>query len=174
MIKIQTPLDQNLINELQAGDLVFISGTMYTARDAAHKRMIDDLNTTGSLPFDITNQILYYVGPSPTPPRQTFGSAGPTTAGRMDAYTPTLLDLGLKMIIAKGYRNDAVKQSLLKNQAVYLVAIGGAGAMLGKCVKHSEVIAYEDLGPEAIYRLEVEDFPAIVCWDTQGNDAYIQ
>lgn len=174
MIKIQTPLDQNLINELQAGDLVFISGTMYTARDAAHKRMIDDLNTTGSLPFDITNQILYYVGPSPTPPGQTFGSAGPTTAGRMDAYTPTLLDLGLKMIIAKGYRNDAVKQSLLKNQAVYLVAIGGAGAMLGKCVKHSEVIAYEDLGPEAIYRLEVEDFPAIVCWDTQGNDAYIQ
>ncbi len=174
MIKIQTPLDQNLINELQAGDLVFISGTLYTARDAAHKRMIDDLNTTGSLPFDITNQILYYVGPSPTPPGQTFGSAGPTTAGRMDAYTPTLLDLGLKMIIAKGYRSDAVKQSLLKNQAVYLVAIGGAGAMLGKCVKNSEVVAYEDLGPEAIYKLEVEDFPAIVCWDTQGNDAYIQ
>ena len=174
MIKIHTPLNQDLINELQAGDLVFISGTMYTARDAAHKRMIVDLSTKGSLPFDIANQILYYVGPSPTPPGQSFGSAGPTTAGRMDVYTPTLLDLGLKMIIAKGYRNDAVKQSLLKNQAVYLVAIGGAGAMLGKCVKHSEVIAYEDLGPEAIYKLEVEDFPAIVCWDTRGNDAYIQ
>lgn len=174
MIKIQTPLQQHVIDGLQAGDLVFISGTVYTARDAAHKRMIDDLKTTGSLPFDITNQILYYVGPSPTPPGKNFGSAGPTTAGRMDVYTPTLLDLGLKMIIAKGYRNDAVKQSLLKNQAVYLVAIGGAGAMLGKCVKHSEVIAYEDLGPEAIYKLEVEDFPAIVCWDTRGNDAYIQ
>jgi fumarate hydratase subunit beta len=174
MIQITTPLNQSQINVLQAGDLVFISGTIYTARDAAHKRMIDDLNTKGSLPFDINNQILYYVGPSPTPPGQNFGSAGPTTAGRMDAYTPTLLDLGLKMIIAKGYRNDTVKQSLLKNRAVYLVAIGGAGAMLGKCVKSSEVIAYEELGPEAIYKLEVENFPAIVCWDTQGNDAYIQ
>lgn len=174
MIQITTPLNQSQINELQAGDLVFISGTVYTARDAAHKRMIDDLNTKGSLPFDINNQILYYVGPSPTPPGQNFGSAGPTTASRMDAYTPTLLDLGLKMIIAKGYRNDTVKQSLLKNQAVYLVAIGGAGAMLGKCVKSSEIIAYEELGPEAIYKLEVENFPAIVCWDTQGNDAYIQ
>ena len=174
MIQITTPLNQSQINELQAGDLVFISGTIYTARDAAHKRMIDDLNTKGSLPFDINHQILYYVGPSPTPPGQNFGSAGPTTAGRMDAYTPTLLDLGLKMIIAKGYRNDTVKQSLLKNQAVYLVAIGGAGAMLGKCVKNSEIIAYEELGPEAIYKLEVENFPAIVCWDTHGNDAYIQ
>ncbi len=174
MIQITTPLNQSQINELQAGDLVFISGTVYTARDAAHKRMIDDLNTKGSLPFDINNQILYYVGPSPTPPGQNFGSAGPTTASRMDAYTPTLLDLGLKMIIAKGYRNDTVKQSLLKNQAVYLVAIGGAGAMLGKCVKSSEIVAYEELGPEAIYKLEVENFPAIVCWDTQGNDAYIQ
>jgi fumarate hydratase subunit beta len=174
MIQITTPLNQSQINELQAGDLVFITGTIYTARDAAHKRMVDDLNTKGSLPFDINHQILYYVGPSPTPPGQNFGSAGPTTAGRMDAYTPTLLDLGLKMIIAKGYRNEAVKQSLLKNRAVYLVAIGGAGAMLGKCVKSSEVIAYEELGPEAIYKLEVENFPAIVCWDTQGNDAYIQ
>lgn len=174
MIQITTPLNQSQINELQAGDLVFITGTVYTARDAAHKRMIDDLNAKGSLPFDINNQILYYVGPSPTPPGQNFGSAGPTTASRMDAYTPTLLDLGLKMIIAKGYRNDTVKQSLLKNQAVYLVAIGGAGAMLGKCVKSSEIIAYEELGPEAIYKLEVENFPAIVCWDTQGNDAYIQ
>ena len=174
MIQITTPLNQSQINELQAGDLVFITGTVYTARDAAHKRMIDDLNAKGSLPFDINNQILYYVGPSPTPPGQNFGSAGPTTASRMDAYTPTLLDLGLKMIIAKGYRNDTVKQSLLKNQAVYLVAIGGAGAMLGKCVKSSEIIAYEELGPEAIYKLEVENFPAIVCWDTQGKDAYIQ
>lgn len=174
MIQITTPLNQSQINELQAGDLVFITGTVYTARDAAHKRMIDDLITKGSLPFDINNQILYYVGPSPTPPGQNFGSAGPTTASRMDAYTPTLLDLGLKMIIAKGYRNDTVKQSLLKNQAVYLVAIGGAGAMLGKCVKSSEIIAYDELGPEAIYKLEVENFPAIVCWDTQGNDAYIQ
>lgn len=174
MIQISTPLNQEEINQLLAGDLVFISGTIYTARDAAHKRMIDDLNNKGSLPFDIKNQILYYVGPSPTPPGQNFGSAGPTTAGRMDAYTPTLLDLGLKMIIAKGYRNDVVKQSLLKNQAVYLVAIGGAGAMLGKCVKSSEIIAYEELGPEAIYKLEVENFPAIVCWDTKGNDAYMQ
>ena len=174
MIQITTPLKQEELNRLQAGDLVFISGTVYTARDTAHKRMIEDLNTKGSLPFDIRNQILYYVGPSPTPPGQTFGSAGPTTASRMDVYTPTLLELGLKMIIAKGYRNDTVKQSLLKNQAVYLVAIGGAGAMLGKCVKNSEIIAYEELGPEAIYKLEVENFPAIVCWDTQGNDAYIQ
>lgn len=174
MIQITTPLKQEELNRLQAGDLVFISGTVYTARDAAHKRMIEDLSRSGSLPFDIRNQILYYVGPSPTPPGQTFGSAGPTTASRMDVYTPTLLELGLKMIIAKGYRNDTVKQSLLKNQAVYLVAIGGAGAMLGKCVKNSEIIAYEELGPEAIYKLEVENFPAIVCWDTQGNDAYIQ
>ncbi|MDP2814977.1 MAG: Fe-S-containing hydro-lyase [Erysipelotrichaceae bacterium] len=174
MIQITTPLKQEVLNQLQAGDLVFISGTVYTARDAAHKRMFEDLNRSGSLPFDIRNQILYYVGPSPTPPGQNFGSAGPTTASRMDVYTPTLLELGLKMIIAKGYRNDTVKQSLLKNQAVYLVAIGGAGAMLGKCVKNSEIIAYEELGPEAIYKLEVENFPAIVCWDTQGNDAYIQ
>lgn len=174
MIQITTPLKQEELNQLQAGDLVFISGTVYTARDAAHKRMFEDLSRSGSLPFDIQNQILYYVGPSPTPPGQTFGSAGPTTASRMDVYTPTLLELGLKMIIAKGYRNDTVKQSLLKNQAVYLVAIGGAGAMLGKCVKNSEIIAYEELGPEAIYKLEVENFPAIVCWDTKGNDAYIQ
>ena len=174
MIQLSTPLKQEELNHLQAGDLVFITGTVYTARDAAHKRMIEDLKNKGSLPFDIRNQILYYVGPSPTPPGQSFGSAGPTTAGRMDVYTPTLLDLGLKMIIGKGYRNDTVKQSLLKNQAVYLVAIGGAGAMLGKCVKNSEIIAYEELGPEAVYKLEVENFPAIVCWDTKGNDAYIQ
>jgi fumarate hydratase subunit beta len=174
MIQLHTPLKQEQINELQAGDLVFLSGTIYTARDAAHKRMIEDLQSKGQLPFDIRNQTLYYVGPSPTPPNQNFGSAGPTTSGRMDAYTPTLLDMGLKLIIGKGYRNDEVKQSLIKNQAVYLVAIGGAGAMLGRCVKNSEVIAYEDLGAEAIYKLEVENFPVIVCWDTKGNDAYIQ
>jgi fumarate hydratase subunit beta len=174
MKQITTPLHQDVINELRAGDLVFISGIIYTARDAAHRRMITDYQQTQKLPVDLMNQVLYYVGPSPTPIHQTFGSAGPTTAGRMDAYTPQLLDLGLKMIIAKGYRNAEVKKSLLKNQAVYLVAVGGAGAMLGKCVVASEIVAYPDLGPEAIYRLQVENFPAIVCLDTVGNNAYIE
>lgn len=174
MIQIQTPLQQDQLNSLKAGDLVFITGTIYTARDAAHKKMMEDFQTNGKLPFDIANQILYYVGPSPTPPNQTFGSAGPTTASRMDVYTPKLLDMGLKMVVAKGYRSKEVIDSFIANQSVYLVAIGGAGAMLGKCVKDSKIIAYEELGPEAIYQLEVENFPAIVCLDTLGNNAYIQ
>lgn len=161
------------IEDLHIGDMVYISGDIYTARDAAHKRMWSSLEQGDSLPFDIKDQIIYYMGPSPARPGNVTGSAGPTTASRMDKYTPKLLDLGLMGMIGKGRRSDEVKKAVVRNKAVYLAAIGGAGALLSKCIKHSEVIAYEDLGTEAIRHLTVKNFPAIVVLDTYGGDLYI-
>ncbi len=172
MITLKTPLNQQQLKKLKANDFVYITGEIYTARDAAHKRLIADLKANKELPFDLKNKILYYVGPSPTPEHLRFGSAGPTTASRMDPYTPTLLEHGIKAIIAKGYRSEEVRQSFFDNQAVYLLAIGGAGALLGNCVIDSEVIAYDDLGTESIRRLVVKDFPVIVAFDLEFNNAY--
>ena len=172
-IHITTPLTDEIISNLKSGDEVLISGTIYTARDAAHKKLIDSINSGESLPFDIKNAVIYYVGPSPKKPGDVIGSAGPTTSYRMDAYTPTLLDLGLKGMIGKGSRNKNVVESIKKNHAVYFAAIGGAGALISSTIKSSEVIAYEELGPEAVHKLTVEDFPAIVVLDSGGNDLYI-
>lgn len=172
-IHITTPLTDEIISNLKSGDEVLISGTIYTARDAAHKKLVDSINSGDSLPFDIKNAIIYYVGPSPKKPGDVIGSAGPTTSYRMDAYTPTLLDLGLKGMIGKGSRNKNVVESIKKNHAVYFAAIGGAGALISSTIKSSEVIAYEELGPEAVHKLTVENFPAIVVLDSNGNDLYI-
>ncbi|MDK2804423.1 MAG: fumarate hydratase subunit beta [Peptostreptococcaceae bacterium] len=172
-IYITTPLTDEIISNLKSGDEVLISGTIYTARDAAHKKLVDSINSGDSLPFDIKNAIIYYVGPSPKKPGDVIGSAGPTTSYRMDAYTPTLLDLGLKGMIGKGSRNKNVVESIKKNHAVYFAAIGGAGALISSTIKSSEIIAYEELGPEAVHKLTVEDFPAIVVLDSSGNDLYI-
>lgn len=172
MIKINTPLNKEKLSVLNAGDLVYISGTIYTGRDAAHKRMNEMLDAGEELPFDIKDQTIYYVGPTPAAPGHVFGSAGPTTSMRMDAYAPRLYDLGLAASIGKGYRTQAVADSIKKNHAVYLVAIGGAGALLSKCITRAECIAFEDLGPEAIYKLEVKDFPATVAIDSRGRNLY--
>lgn len=169
---ITAPLDDNTVNELKIGDYVYITGTIYTARDAAHKRMYEALERGEELPFDIEGNIIYYMGPSPAREGRPIGSAGPTTATRMDKYTPALLDLGLKGMIGKGKRRQEVKDSMKKNCAVYFAAIGGAGAILSKCITSSEVIAYDDLGTEAVRKLEVIDFPVIVVIDKDGNDLY--
>ena len=169
---ITTPLNQKVLEGLRAGDSVYITGVIYTARDAAHKRMDEALKQGQSLPFDLQNNIIYYMGPSPAREGRVIGSAGPTTATRMDKYTPSLLDLGLKGMIGKGKRSPEVTASIMKNKAVYFAAVGGAGALLSKCIKESEVIAYDDLGTEAIRRLQVENFPAIVVIDSLGNDLY--
>lgn len=174
-IKITVPFtDETSITSLKAGDRVLISGTIYTARDAAHKRMIDLLTRGEELPFDIRNQVIYYVGPTPAKPGQIIGSAGPTTSGRMDKYAPALLDLGLKGMIGKGYRSQAVIDSIAKNKAVYFGAIGGSGALIAKTIKKVEMVAYEDLGTEAIRKMVIEDFPAVVINDSEGNDWYKQ
>lgn len=170
--QINTPLTKDKLKLLYSGDQVLISGTIYTARDAAHKRIIDALNNNEPIPFDVKDQIIYYVGPTPTKPGQVFGSAGPTTAYRMDAYTPQLIKLGLTGMIGKGKRNEEVKVAI-KDNAVYFAAIGGAAALMGKCVVKSEIIAYEDLGAEAIRKLEVKNLPVIVINDIYGNDLYI-
>jgi len=170
--KIRTPLTTEMVEQLTAGDRVAITGIIYTARDAAHKRLVQAFEEGKSLPVDITGQVVYYVGPCPPKPGKALGSCGPTTSFRMDAYAPTLLDLGLKGMIGKGQRSDEVIKSMVKNKAVYFAAIGGAAAIISRSVKTAEVVAYEDLGPEAIYRLEVEDFPCIVVTDAQGNDLY--
>ena len=169
---IMAPLDDNTVNELKIGDYVYITGTIYTARDAAHKRMYEALERGEELPFDIEGNIIYYMGPSPAREGRPIGSAGPTTATRMDKYTPALLNLGLKGMIGKGKRRQEVKDSMKKNCAVYFAAIGGAGAILSKCITSSEVIAYDDLGTEAVRKLEVIDFPVIVVIDKDGNDLY--
>lgn len=169
---IHTPLDAETIHDLKAGDFVYITGTIYTARDAAHKRMAEALENGGMLPMDVTNGIIYYLGPSPAREGRPIGSAGPTTSGRMDKYTPALLDMGLKGMIGKGRRNAEVKDAVVRNGCVYFAAIGGAGALLSKAITASEVIAYEDLGTEAVRRLEVTKFPAIVAMDADGNDLY--
>lgn len=171
-IKIQAPIIQSEIENLRAGDYVYISGTIYTARDAAHKRMDETLNKNLELPIDLNNNIIYYMGPSPAREGRPIGSAGPTTASRMDKYAPRLLNLGLKGMIGKGKRNEDVKNAIIKNKSIYFAAVGGAGALLSKSIIKSEIIAYDDLGTEAIRKLEVVDFPAIVVIDTLGNNLY--
>ena len=169
---INTPIENETIEKLNIGDSVFISGTIYVARDAAHKRMQEMLDKKIELPFDLKNNIIYYMGPSPAREGRPIGSAGPTTSGRMDKYAPTLLDLGLKGMIGKGKRNQEVKDGVIRNKAIYFAAIGGAGALLSKAIQKSEIIAFEDLGAEAILKLEVKDFPVIVVMDSKGNDLY--
>lgn len=172
--KIHAPLVSEEIKELRAGDYVYITGTVYTARDAAHKRMEEALNQGNPLPLDLKDNIIYYMGPSPARQGRPIGSAGPTTASRMDKYTPRLLDLGLKGMIGKGKRTPEVAEAIVRNQAVYFAAVGGAGALLSKCIVESQVIAYEDLGTEAIRKLTVKDFPAVVVIDSLGNNLYEQ
>lgn len=169
---ITAPYDKETVRELHSGDYVYITGTIYTARDAAHKRMYEALEKGESLPFDIKDQVIYYMGPSPAREGRPIGSAGPTTASRMDKYTPALLDLGLGGMIGKGKRTDAVKEAIVRNGSVYFAAVGGAGALLSKAIVSSEVIAYDDLGTEAVRRLEVKDFPVIVVIDGEGNNLY--
>lgn len=171
-IRITTPLTGETIKNLRAGDSVLISGVIYAARDAAHKCMVEALDRGEELPVDFTGQMVYYVGPSPAKPGEPIGSAGPTTSGRMDAYAPRLLDKGLKGMIGKGYRSDAVVDSMKKNGVVYLVTTGGAAALISKTIKSYEVVAYGDLGPEALARMEVVDFPAIVAIDSTGRNFY--
>ncbi|WP_313164787.1 Fe-S-containing hydro-lyase [Sedimentibacter sp.] len=170
--KVDTPLTDEVVNDLKAGDRVLLSGIIYTGRDAAHKRLAELINKGEELPMDIKNQTIYYVGPCPAKPGQVIGSAGPTTSGRMDAYAPLLMDEGLKGMIGKGLRNQKVVDSIVKNNAVYFAAVGGAGALLAEAIKEAEVIAFADLGAEAIYKLRVEDFPVTVIIDNQGNDLY--
>ena len=169
---IKAPIDDEVVNSLKAGDYVYITGTIYTARDAAHKRMYEAINNGESIPFELKNNIIYYLGPSPAREGQVIGSAGPTTSSRMDKYTPLLLEHGLKGMIGKGKRSNEVIKSMHKNNAVYFAAIGGAGALLSKCITSSEVVAYEDLGTEAIRKLTVENFPVIVVIDSEGNNLY--
>lgn len=170
--QINVPLSREDALSLKAGDYVYLTGTVYTARDAAHKRMQEALDRGEELPFDIRGNVIYYMGPSPAREGRPIGSAGPTTASRMDKYTPTLLDLGLAGMIGKGRRSPAVKEAVIRNGAVYFAAVGGAGALLSRAIESAEVIAYEDLGTEAIRRLTVKDFPVIVCMDAEGIDLY--
>lgn len=169
---IQAPMGRESATGLQAGDYVYITGTIYTARDAAHKRMQETLEQGGELPLAVQGNLIYYMGPSPAREGRPIGSAGPTTASRMDKYAPALLDMGLIGMIGKGRRSQAVKEAIVRNGAVYFAAVGGAGALLSKSIVSSEVVAYEDLGTEAIRRLEVENFPVIVVIDAEGNDLY--
>ncbi|MFR1424980.1 MAG: Fe-S-containing hydro-lyase [Clostridium sp.] len=169
---INTPIDDKIVSELKAGDYVYLTGTVYTARDAAHKRLYEALQRGEDIPLELQNNIIYYLGPSPAREGQVIGSAGPTTSSRMDKYTPLLLEKGLKGMIGKGKRSDEIIESMHKNHAVYFAAIGGAGALLSKCIKKSEVIAYEDLGTEAIRKLEVENLPIIVVIDDEKTNLY--
>mgnify|MGYP004661138775 CR=1 FL=1 len=169
---ISAPLKEEEISDLKAGDYVYISGTIYSARDAAHKRMYEAMLKGEDIPMDLNNNVIYYLGPTPAKEGQVIGSAGPTTASRMDKYTPLLLDHGLKGMIGKGKRNQDVIQSIQKNNALYFAAVGGAGALLSKCIKKSEIIAYDDLGTEAIRKMEVENFPVIVVIDSTGSNLY--
>ena len=169
---IQAPLLEAEIRDLKAGDYVYITGTLYTARDAAHKRMQEALDRGEGLPFDIKDQVIYYMGPSPAREGRPIGSAGPTTASRMDKYAPRLLDLGLKGMVGKGKRTKEVLDAVIRNGGIYFAAVGGAGALLSKRIRKAEVIAYEDLGTEAVRKLEVENFPVIVVADRFGNNLY--
>ena len=172
VIKITTPLSDEVVDSLKSGDQVSIKGILYTARDAAHKRLIDLLDHGGELPFDIKGQIIYYVGPTPAKPGAIIGSAGPTTSYRMDPYAPRLMEVGMKGMIGKGNRTQNVIDAMVKYKSIYFAAIGGAGALVARSIKKVEIIAYEDLGPEAIRKMEVEDFQAVVVNDTYGNDVY--
>lgn len=169
---INTPITEQDIESLETGDMVYISGTIYTARDAAHKRLYEAIQAHQKIPVDLKDNIIYYLGPSPAREGQVIGSAGPTTSSRMDKYTPLMLEHGLKGMIGKGKRSEQVITSMVDNKAVYFAAIGGAGALLSKCIKKAEVIAYEDLGTEAIRKLEVEKLPVIVVIDSKGNNLY--
>jgi fumarate hydratase subunit beta len=170
--RVSTPLNDDVVQQLRSGDKVLINGTIYTGRDAAHKRLVALLEKGEALPFDIQGQIIYFVGPTPARPGKPVGSAGPTTSYRMDAYSPQLIAQGLKGMIGKGARSPEVIEAMKKYKCVYMVAVGGAGALIAQSIKKSEVIAYEDLGPEAVRRMEVEDFPAVVVNDILGNDLY--
>lgn len=172
--QIKTPLTKDDILSLNVGDSVLLSGVIYTARDAAHERMCSEFNDGKPFPIDLTNQAIYYAGPCPAKPGEVIGSCGPTTAGRMDAYTPMLLEHGLGAMIGKGARNESVVESIKNNKCVYLGAIGGAGALIAECIKESQVVAYDDLGTEAIRRLVVEDMPLVVLIDCMGSDLYKQ
>ena len=169
---ISTPITEQIAENLQAGDYVYLNGTIYVARDAAHKRMAEALDRGEVLPIPIQNATIYYMGPSPAREGRPIGSAGPTTASRMDKYTPRLLDLGLKAMVGKGKRTKEVLDAVVRNKAVYFAAVGGAGALLSKCIKQSEIVCYEDLGAEAIRKIEVENFPVIVVADCHGNNLY--
>ena len=169
---LKTPITKEIAETLTAGDYIYITGTIYTARDAAHKRMHETLNEGKALPINIKDQTIYYMGPSPAREGRPIGSAGPTTASRMDKYAPNLLDLGLSAMIGKGKRTKEVLAAVVRNKGVYLAAVGGAGALLSKCIKKAEIVAYEDLGTEAIRKLEVENFPVIVVADCKGNNLY--
>ena len=171
-IKIHAPMSREQARALKAGDSCLLSGTLYTARDAAHKRLCELAEQGRELPIDLTDSVIYFVGPTPAKPGQIIGSAGPTTSYRMDAYSPTLIALGQTGMIGKGKRGEEVIEAMKEHGAVYFGAIGGCGALLGKCIKKSELVAYEDLGAEAIRRLEVEDFPVIVVIDSEGNNLY--
>lgn len=169
---ITTPITEKITADLHSGDYVYITGTIYVARDAAHKRMIEALERGEELPIDIKDAAIYYMGPSPAREGRPIGSAGPTTASRMDKYAPTLLDLGEKAMIGKGKRTKEVIDAIIRNKAVYFAAVGGAGALLSKCITKSEIVCYEDLGAEAIRKIEVENFPVIVVIDRDGNNLY--
>ena len=171
-IRLTTPLKREDVEGLRIGDRVLLNGIVFTARDAAHKRLIQLIEGGDTLPFDLEGSVIYYVGPSPAKPGQAVGAAGPTTSYRMDAYAPTLIERGLRGMIGKGKRNDAVKDAMRSHKAVYFAAIGGAGALMAKSILSAEVIAYPELGPEAIRRLEVRNFPVIVANDTHGGDLY--
>ncbi len=172
--RISAPLSDEVILDLKAGDNVLISGVIYTARDAAHKKLVELMDQGEPLPIDLKGQFIYYVGPTPARPGQAIGSAGPTTSGRMDAYTPQMLEKGMKACIGKGLRSQAVKDALQLHKGIYLAAVGGAGALLSKKIKRCEVVAYPELGAEAIHRLEVIDFPSTVINDAYGNDLYAE
>ncbi len=169
---VTVPFDKSVSESLKAGDYVYLDGTVYVARDAAHKRMTQSLATGNELPFDIKDQTIYYMGPSPAREGKVIGSAGPTTASRMDKYAPQLLDLGQTGMIGKGKRTQAVKDAMIRNKATYFAAVGGAGALLSKCITSSEVIAYDDLGAEAVRKLTIKDFPVIVVMDCHGGCLY--
>ncbi len=169
---IEVPLSNESVRSLHAGDYVYLTGVIYTARDAAHKRMQESLDRSETLPIELNNNVIYYMGPSPAREGRAIGSAGPTTASRMDKYTPKLLDLGLKGMVGKGRRSEDVRTAIVRNGAVYFAAVGGAGALLSRAISASEVIAYDDLGTEAIRKLTVKDFPVIVVIDSEGNNLY--
>lgn len=170
--RIKTPITAEITKELHAGDYVYITGTIYVARDAAHKRMIETLERGEKLPIEIEDSTIYYMGPSPARAGRVIGSAGPTTATRMDKYAPCLLDLGQKAMIGKGKRSEEVIRAIVRNKAVYFAAVGGAGALLSQCITSSEIVCYEDLGAEAILKIEIKDFPVVVVIDAKGNNLY--
>ncbi len=171
-VSVSSPISLDIIDKLSAGDSLLLSGVVYVARDAAHRRLVAALKEGNKLPFEIAGQTLYYMGPSPARPGRASGAAGPTTSGRMDAYTPPLLAAGLRVMIGKGDRSAEVKEAMRRSRAIYLAATGGAGALLAKAVQKAEVIAYPELGPEAVLRLEVENMPVIVAYDTGGGDLF--